>query len=148
MFGEHSHGKLLTNDWKYGVSDNSWNSGRWYDTLFATYYPPNVPCQPAGTPGYAGLFGSTDNYYYPTVATSLHPGGVNMAFCDGSVKFIKNTISSWAFGTATGPHGNLPNGVTWNATPYNYTINPGTVLGVYQQLSTRNGGEVISADAY
>ena len=79
IFGEHSHGKLLLNDWAYGVSDNSWNSGRWYDTLFATFYPPNVPCQPPGTPGYTGLFGSTNNYYYPTVATSFHPGGVNTA---------------------------------------------------------------------
>jgi prepilin-type processing-associated H-X9-DG protein len=148
MFGEHSHGKLLVNDWNYGVSDNSWQSGRWYDTLFATFYPPNVPCQPAGTPGYTGLFGSTNNYYYPTVATSLHPGGVNMAFCDGSVKFIKNTINSWAFGANTGPHGNLPVGVVWNSGPYAYTIGAGAVLGVYQQLSTRNGGEVISADQF
>jgi prepilin-type N-terminal cleavage/methylation domain-containing protein/prepilin-type processing-associated H-X9-DG protein len=148
MFGEHSHGKLLVNDWLYGVSDNSWQSGRWYDTLFATFYPPNVPCSPPGTPGYTGLYGSTNNYYYPTVATSLHPGGVNMAFCDGSVKFIKNTISSWTFGTATGPHGNLPNGVTWASGPYAYTINPGTSLGVYQSLSTRNFGEVISSDGY
>ena len=45
--------------------------------------------------------------------TSQHPGGVNVAFADGSVHFIKNTI-------------NLP---TWWA------------------LGTRNGGEVISADA-
>jgi prepilin-type N-terminal cleavage/methylation domain-containing protein/prepilin-type processing-associated H-X9-DG protein len=35
-------------------------------------------------------------------ASSRHPGGVNMAFCDGSVKFIKNTISVpvyWALGS-------------------------------------------------
>ena len=23
----------------YYVSDNSWQSGRWYDTLFSTFYP-------------------------------------------------------------------------------------------------------------
>jgi prepilin-type N-terminal cleavage/methylation domain-containing protein/prepilin-type processing-associated H-X9-DG protein len=38
-------------------------------------------------------------------ATSNHPGGVNVGFCDGSVKFIKNTISLptwWALGTRNG----------------------------------------------
>ncbi len=28
-----------------------------------------------------------------TAARSYHPGGVNISFCDGSVKFIKNTIN-------------------------------------------------------
>ena len=35
-------------------------------------------------------------------ATSNHPGGVNVGFCDGSVHFIKNTIAMniwWALGT-------------------------------------------------
>ncbi|WP_435020149.1 DUF1559 domain-containing protein [Tundrisphaera sp. TA3] len=45
---------------------------------------------------------------------SRHPGGVNSLFSDGSVRFLKNTIS----------------------------------LPAYQALSTRAGGEVISADAY
>jgi prepilin-type processing-associated H-X9-DG protein len=35
-------------------------------------------------------------------ATSLHPGGVNVGFADGSVHFIKNTINLqawWGLGT-------------------------------------------------
>jgi prepilin-type processing-associated H-X9-DG protein len=39
------------------------------------------------------------------VATSLHPGGVNAAFGDGSVKFVKDTISMqtwWSLGTRSG----------------------------------------------
>jgi prepilin-type N-terminal cleavage/methylation domain-containing protein/prepilin-type processing-associated H-X9-DG protein len=38
-------------------------------------------------------------------ATSNHPGGVNVAFCDGSVKFIKDSIDTstwWALGTRAG----------------------------------------------
>ncbi len=47
-------------------------------------------------------------------ASSYHPGGVNVGFLDGSVKFIKDSISL----------------STWGA------------------LSTKSGGEIISADSY
>ena len=33
--------------------------------------------------------------HWPTMASSLHPGGVNAGFADGSVHFIKNSINSW-----------------------------------------------------
>ena len=56
---------------------------------------------------------------------SKHPGGANFLFCDGSVHFLKSSIDM----------GNP-----------NYT--PPISIGVYRQLSTRNGGEVVSADSY
>jgi prepilin-type processing-associated H-X9-DG protein len=107
--------------------------------MICTYYPPNVGLAGSGD-------GTTANIvytgFYPYSASSQHPGGVNMAFCDGSVKFIKNTISSWTFQS----NGNYPNGVTYSS--YVYTINAGAFVGIWQQLSTRAGGEVISADQY
>jgi prepilin-type processing-associated H-X9-DG protein len=43
--------------------------------------------------------------YMSLAATSNHPGGVNVLFADGSVKFIKDTVnaSTWrALGTIAG----------------------------------------------
>ncbi len=69
---------------------------------------PNGGCRDGGTPGQF----PNDGFSYG--ASSTHPGGANVLFGDGSVKFIKSSISYQ----------------TW------------------WSLGTRNGGEVISADAY
>jgi prepilin-type processing-associated H-X9-DG protein len=47
-------------------------------------------------------------------ATSNHPSGVNVAFCDGSVKFVKDTVD----------------------------------LQTWWAIGSRNGREIVSADAY
>jgi prepilin-type processing-associated H-X9-DG protein len=50
-----------------------------------------------------GSSNSTDNSMIG--ASSRHPGGVNVGFLDGSVKFIKNTVSPatwWAIATKAG----------------------------------------------
>jgi len=51
-----------------------------------------------GTTGYVGPYGSAS-------ANSLHPGGVNLCFADGSVHFIKNSVAPqawWGLGTRSG----------------------------------------------
>ena len=75
-------------------------------------------------------------------ASSFHPDGANFSFVDGSVRFLKDTISTWPYNAAQGTPSNLTadaNGVL--------RIAPNT-QGVYQALSTRSGGEAISSDSY
>jgi len=58
-------------------------------------YPFNV-CRPQGNPS------QSDNGSISLPATSAHPAGVNTLFTDGSVRFIKDSISRptwWALGT-------------------------------------------------
>jgi prepilin-type N-terminal cleavage/methylation domain-containing protein/prepilin-type processing-associated H-X9-DG protein len=81
------------------------------------------------------VVGDTSDWLYwatPDVRTlgqfgfrSFHPGGANFLFADGSVHFLKQTIDmgSPTFGTVK-------------------------AIGVYRQLGTRAGGEVISSDGY
>jgi hypothetical protein len=63
---------------------------------------------------------------------------------DGPVRFIKDSISTWPFDQAT----LTPIGVTASDPNGPFTVAPGTSIGVYQALSSRNGGEVVSADQY
>ncbi len=62
--------------------------------------PNTVPCQNSLDPivGFVGPYGSAS-------ATSLHPGGVNVCFSDGSVHFLKNSVGFqpwWGIGTRSG----------------------------------------------
>ena len=65
---------------------------------------------------------------------SLHPGGANFVFGDGSVRFIKNSIDM----------GNLHTLSVAGGSP----APPGSQNGAFRALSTRAGGEVLSADSY
>jgi prepilin-type N-terminal cleavage/methylation domain-containing protein/prepilin-type processing-associated H-X9-DG protein len=149
IFGEKAHGYFAVYDATYQNCDTAWPSGLYFDTMFTTTYPPNLPT--SNTPG-LNLTGKPNySYYYATDATSYHPGGLNFAFCDGSVRFIKNTIQSWTFGTAAADsYGDaIPDGTTYDATNILWTgPTPPYKFGIYQALSTRAGGEVISSDAY
>ena len=130
-------------DSRYFNSDGGWNQYHWFDTMVSAYFPPNVQTSGANVGPYQGIFQSQ--------ASSLHPGGVNFCMADGSVRFLKNTIGSWTFNpgnkaTFSTTSIALPNNVTY--ANFIFTMGPGTQEGVYQQLATRAGGEVVSSDAY
>jgi prepilin-type N-terminal cleavage/methylation domain-containing protein/prepilin-type processing-associated H-X9-DG protein len=111
-----------------GKSDSRgdvWSEGTKCGYMFTAATTPNsgIPDQLDGTNGCPTwpngkadppCFAATGSQREFNAARSYHSGGVNVLFCDGSVKFIKDTIG-------------LP---TWRA------------------LSTKDGGEVVSADAY
>jgi prepilin-type N-terminal cleavage/methylation domain-containing protein/prepilin-type processing-associated H-X9-DG protein len=114
-----------------------WTSGNYGDTIFTTFWPLNPQKRTTDQQGIsAGAF--------VEAASSLHPGGANFAFMDGSVRFIKDSIQCWQ--NVQGNPYTAPNGLTWaNGV---WTPAPGMQMPVYQALSTRNGGEIISSDSY
>jgi prepilin-type processing-associated H-X9-DG protein len=142
-YGEHAHGLFSRTPDASGVTDfddwNWWVSGNLGDTIFTTFYPMNPQKKLATGYSTGGTFIQGDDMV--TSASSFHPGGANFAFCDGSVRFLKETIDSWPFDPRTG----LPQGVTYQAGRYNPGPGP---KHLYQALSTRNEGEVFGADAF
>jgi len=139
MYSERAHGMLSAQD---QICWNWWCSGNFGDTSFCTMYPINPFRKDANAGTVGGVGGGSDTFV--SAASSFHPGGANFLLCDGSVKFLKDSISCWAINPST----NLPNGVTLDSSGYVYQIAPGTQLGTYQALSTIAGGEVISSDQY
>jgi prepilin-type N-terminal cleavage/methylation domain-containing protein/prepilin-type processing-associated H-X9-DG protein len=143
LLSETAYGKLGGDDATYF---GWWVSGNYGDTMFTTLYPMNPQSRVGGSTNTTVV--SID--VFESAASSFHPGGVNAAFADGSVRFLKETIQTMPFDPTTG----IPNGVVAGAVQCPrgsaplYSLVPGVQFGVWQALSTRAGGEVLSADAF
>jgi prepilin-type processing-associated H-X9-DG protein len=146
-FGEKAHGKFsqvpdiyFSIDYYY---DGAWVSGGFGDTLFTALYPMNPFGRMAGDPNgdfFYSFDAQEDNF--AIAASSFHPGGCNFGFLDGSVRFLKDTINTWPYSPANG----APTNVRYDPTTGLFAAGPPS--GVYQALSTRAGGEVVSSDQY
>ncbi len=106
-------------------------AGNWGDTFVTAFYPPNMFRKVSSSGDIAQFF----------AASSMHPGGVNVLMGDGSVRFVKDTISTWPFDPSSG----VPQGIKTTQTGAWTNIPPS---GVWQVLATRNGGELVGVDAF
>jgi prepilin-type processing-associated H-X9-DG protein len=131
LFAERAHG-LLDRDSAPWVE---WWALCCDDVTFQTW---------CGLNSHRRLKGTTWVDWYCPVdgASSFHPGGANFAFADGSVRFLRDGIESWQVDPVASWQG------LFTFVPYRVVLAPGVHMAVLQALSTRNGGEVLSADAY
>ncbi len=139
MMGDHAYGRIAegcVGDDCFGP--NWWTSGLLGDTTYIALFPPNFFKSFAAADALPNAV--PEGHNFTATANSFHPGGCNFALCDGSVRFIKESIDSWN-----------PLVIQYNGRESAYTSagnGPLPIHGVYQALHSRNGREVISADQY
>lgn len=141
LLGESFMGKLSAGDRQ---EFHWWSSGNYSDSMCTTRIPINPFNKFLSANDNDGADTGIDNRFASAISSG-HPGGANVAFCDGSVKFLRDSIQTMPYDPMTG----LPLGISVDRDPYLGNLYTKTApFGIYQALSTRSGGEVISADAY
>jgi prepilin-type N-terminal cleavage/methylation domain-containing protein/prepilin-type processing-associated H-X9-DG protein len=144
LLAEYAHGVLtgdatISSGLRWPTTEYQWwQVGGAGNTQVDTFFPPNAYKK----------FGSVLGDSATRNPASFHPGGVNVAFCDGSVRFLKETIDTWRNDPKTGYPPGIGSVPSIEGDNLLYTTAPGTYFGVWQKLSTRNFGEIVSADAF
>jgi prepilin-type N-terminal cleavage/methylation domain-containing protein/prepilin-type processing-associated H-X9-DG protein len=136
FYAEHAV-SLLIDDTERIVEGPQWAGGWYGSTIFTSFFPIN----PQGTVN--DEYGDGLCRAFIGAASSMHPGGVNTAFVDGSVRFLKDTIDSWTVDPSTA----TPLGVTRDISGL-FQLAPETRLHVWQVLTTRAGSEVVSLTGF
>lgn len=127
-----------------------WFSGTHGDTLISTMFPINAMGKKLSHEEVATIS-----------ASSSHPNKANFAFVDGSVRSIKDSISTFSSYPQKAPAGaqGQPHPQLWINSDTEtdvvgpdafwdtiFRLRPGARFGLYQALSTRAGGERIPED--
>jgi len=90
-------------NWKTNKSTmgRDWMMGMFGHTLGTTLLPPNSPYYNCNMESWGGDFDAPGMYNL----SSFHPGGANVAFADGSVRFVKSSTAQnviWYLGSKSG----------------------------------------------
>jgi prepilin-type N-terminal cleavage/methylation domain-containing protein/prepilin-type processing-associated H-X9-DG protein len=101
-----------------------WAAGNAYFAAMTTVLPPN------SSVCVFGASGSISAHLFPGIwsATSEHPGGVQVAMCDGSTRFVSDNINT----------GNLA------AVAPNHASGAGSPYGVWGALGSKDGGDTVN----
>ncbi len=136
FYAEHAV-SILNDETERILEGPQWAAGWYGSTIFTSFFPVN----PQGS--IRDEYGDGLCRAFIGAASSKHPGGINVVFVDGAVKFIKDTIDSWEID----PVRAAPRGVIRDAAGL-FQLSPSTGFHVWQVLTTRAGNEVVGASGF